>query len=79
MPLLQRRGWAMMGISILTLRPSKARRNAIGLRVGSIVASLEDTLQGKIKDLADIARLVESHPTLWDLLGPDLKEIIQRP
>jgi hypothetical protein len=43
------------------------------------VASLEDTLQGKIKDLADIARLVESHPTLWDLLGPDLKEIIQRP
>jgi hypothetical protein len=57
------------------------------------VASLEDTLQGKIKawrdsrrrqskkikDLADIARLVESHPHLWDLLDSDLKEIIQKP
>ena len=55
------------------------------------VASLEDTLQGKIKawkdterrqskklkDLGDIARLVESHPHLWKLLGADLKEIIQ--
>ena len=57
------------------------------------VASLEDALQGKIaawgddgrrqskklKDLGDIARLVESHPHLWDLLGPELKEIIKRP
>lgn len=57
------------------------------------VASLEDTLQGKIKawkdterrqskkikDLGDIARLVESHPHLWDLLDPKLKEIIQKP
>jgi hypothetical protein len=57
------------------------------------VASLEDTLRGKIKawkdtetrqskkikDLGDIARLVESHPHLWDLLSPDLKEIIQKP
>ncbi len=56
------------------------------------VASLEDTLQGKIeawkdkerrqskrlKDLGDIARLVESHPHLWDLLEADLKEIIQK-
>jgi hypothetical protein len=55
------------------------------------VASLEDTLQGKIKawkdterrqskklkDLGDIARLVESPPRLWKLLGADLKEIIQ--
>ena len=55
------------------------------------VASLEDTLQGKIKawkdterrqskklkDLGDIARLVESHPRLWKMLGADLKEIIQ--
>jgi hypothetical protein len=55
------------------------------------VASLEDTLQGKIKawkdterrqskklkDLGDIARLVESHPRLWKMLDPDLKEIIQ--
>ena len=56
------------------------------------VASLEDTLRGKIKawrdteirqskklkDLGDIARLVESHPQLWELLDPDLKEIIQK-
>lgn len=56
------------------------------------VASLEDTLLGKIKawrdadrrqskkfkDLGDIARLVESHPQLWELLDPDLKAIIQK-
>ncbi|MCF8081062.1 MAG: nucleotidyl transferase AbiEii/AbiGii toxin family protein [Desulfobacterales bacterium] len=54
------------------------------------VASLEDTLRGKVKawrdaerrqskrlkDLGDIARLVESHPHLWELLDEDLKEII---
>lgn len=57
------------------------------------VASLEDTLQGKIrawsdakrrqskriKDLADIARLVESHPHVWDLLPDDLKKQIDKP
>jgi len=57
------------------------------------VASLEDTLQGKIrawsdssrrqskriKDLADIARMVESHPHLWDQLTEDLKAQIQKP
>ncbi len=57
------------------------------------VASLEDTLQGKIrawsdptrrqskriKDLADIARLVESHPQLWEQLTDDLKSQIDRP
>jgi hypothetical protein len=57
------------------------------------VASLEDTLLGKmkawsdseqrqskrIKDLADIARLVESHPRLWDLLTDDLKGQLQPP
>ena len=57
------------------------------------VASLEDTLSGKIKawsepkrrqskrikDLADIARLVEAHPELWDILTDDLKQQIQRP
>jgi len=57
------------------------------------VASLEDTLSGKIrawrdaerrqskklKDLGDIARLVESHPHLWDQLDPDLQKIIQKP
>ena len=57
------------------------------------VASLEDTLNGKIKawrdterrqskklkDLGDIARLVESHPHLWKLLDNDLKTIIQKP
>jgi len=56
------------------------------------VASLEDTSRGKIKtwrdmerkqskkfkDLGDIARLVESHPHLWDLIDTDLKEIIQK-
>ena len=55
------------------------------------VASLEDTLRGKmkawgeparrqskrIKDLGDIARLVEAHPELWDLLTDDLKPQIQ--
>ncbi|MBI4556475.1 MAG: nucleotidyl transferase AbiEii/AbiGii toxin family protein [Candidatus Hydrogenedentes bacterium] len=57
------------------------------------VASLEDTLAGKvkawseparrqskrIKDLADIARLIESHPHLWDPLTEALKSQIQRP
>lgn len=57
------------------------------------VASLEDTLRGKmkawgeperrqskrIKDLADIARLVEAHPRLWDLLTDDLKRQLQPP
>ena len=57
------------------------------------VASLEDTLRGKIKawseparrqskrikDLADIARLVEAHPHLWHALPDDLKRQVQRP
>jgi len=57
------------------------------------VASLEDTLRGKIKawreparrqskkikDLADIARLVEAHPELWDSLSDDLKRQIEPP
>ena len=57
------------------------------------VASLEDTLRGKvkaserperrqskrIKDLADIARLVEAHPQLWDLLTNELKREVQPP
>jgi hypothetical protein len=57
------------------------------------VASLEDTLRGKmkawseparrqskrIKDLADIVRLVEAHPHLWDSLRDDLKPQVQRP
>jgi len=56
------------------------------------VASLKDTLRGKIKawrdterrqskklkDLGDIARLVESHPHLWEFLDTDLKEIIHK-
>ncbi len=58
--------------------------NGILLRV----ASLEDTLRGKIKawsdpqrrqskrikDLGDVARLVEAHPRLWGLLTDDLKQ-----
>jgi hypothetical protein len=57
------------------------------------VASLEDTLSGKIKawsdptrrqskrikDLADIARMVESHPHLWDSLTDELKPQVKRP
>ena len=57
------------------------------------VASLEDTLRGKvkawsepsrrqskrIKDLADIARLVEAHPQLWELLPDDVKRQLGSP
>ena len=57
------------------------------------VASLEDTLKGKIlawsdstrrqskriKDLGDIARLIESHPHLWDSLTSELQQQIERP
>ncbi len=57
------------------------------------VASLEDTLTGKIrawsderrrqskrlKDLGDIARLVEAHPELWAKLSGELKSQIDRP
>ena len=57
------------------------------------VASLADTLTGKIrawsdptrrqskriKDLADIARLVEEHPDLWHALTTELKQQVQRP
>ncbi len=57
------------------------------------VASLGDTLRGKIKawsdperrqskrikDLADIARLVEAHPDLWHSLTDTLKRQVDRP
>jgi hypothetical protein len=57
------------------------------------VASLEDTLKGKmkawadperrqskrIKDLADVARLIETHPDLWTLFSDDLKARLERP
>ena len=37
-------------------------------------------LQSKrLKDLADIARLVESHPELWASLTPELQSQIDRP
>jgi len=56
------------------------------------VASLEDLLKGKIwdysdeerrkskrqKDLADIMRLVETHPHLYNLIPEDIKKIIDR-
>jgi len=55
------------------------------------VASLEDTLRGKmkaysesgrrqskrLKDLADIVRLIEAYPHLWDLLTDDLKQQVR--
>ena len=57
------------------------------------VAALEDTLKGKIKawseperrqskkikDLGDIARLVENHSRLWYLLPAELQRSIQKP
>jgi hypothetical protein len=57
------------------------------------VASLEDTLAGKIeawrdsrrrqskrtKDLGDIIRLIEAHPQLWQTLPPDLKDQVEKP
>ena len=57
------------------------------------VISLEDTLKGKmkawsereqrqskwLKDLADITRLIEAHPHLWDILTDDLKQQVQPP
>jgi len=56
------------------------------------VASLEDTLQGKVlawrdsrrraskrqKDLADIARLLEAHPEIAQLVPPDVGEHLQK-
>jgi hypothetical protein len=57
------------------------------------VAALEDTLRGKIKswsdaarrqskhlkDLGDIARLIETHPQLWESLPDELSPQIERP
>ena len=57
------------------------------------VASLEDTLKGKmeawsdsgrrqskqIKDLGDIARLIEAYPHLWETLTPDLQKQVRQP
>lgn len=57
------------------------------------VATLEDTLAGKMKawgeptrrqskqakDFTDIVRLTEAHPNLWDLLTEELKEQVKRP
>ena len=57
------------------------------------VANLDDTLTGKIrawsdptrrqskriKDLGDMARLVEAHPELWAKLTDELKEQIDKP
>jgi hypothetical protein len=44
----------------------------------SRVWSTERRQSKKLKDLGDIARLVESHPYLWEMLDPDLKEIIRK-
>ena len=57
------------------------------------IASLEDTLAGKIKawsepsrrqskqakDFTDIVRLIESHPYLWESLTDELKEQVRHP
>lgn len=56
-------------------------------------STVEDVLKGKIrawsdpkrrqskrlKDLADIARLVEAHPELWDSLNDELREKVEMP
>lgn len=57
------------------------------------VASLDDTLAGKIKvwseptprqsqqakDFTDIVRLVEAHPRLWASLTPQLCQLVKPP
>lgn len=57
------------------------------------VASLDDTLAGKVKAWAeptrrqrkqakyftDIVRLVEAHPQLWSKLSPDLQTLVRQP
>lgn len=57
------------------------------------VASLEDTLAGKMKawaeptrrqskqakDFTDIVRLVEAHPELWPKLSPALQPLVKQP
>ena len=57
------------------------------------VATLEDTLAGKMKawaeptrrqskqakDFTDIVRLVEAHPSLWSSLTPDLRQLVKPP
>lgn len=57
------------------------------------VASLDDTLAGKMKawaeptcrqskqarDFTDIVRLVEAHPRLWSSLTPELRQLVRQP
>jgi hypothetical protein len=57
------------------------------------VASLDDTLAGKMKawaeptrrqskqakDFTDIVRLVEAHPRLWESLTPELRQLVNQP
>lgn len=63
-------------------------KSVMGYRMN--VAALEDVMKGKIwaysdesrrkskrqKDLADISRMVESHPQLEELLPDDIKQVI---
>ena len=65
------------------------KRNILGYEM--FVASLEDVFQGKLwaysdeqrrqskrqKDLADIMRLVETHPSLKDRIPPDIRAKIE--
>ena len=57
------------------------------------MASLDDTLAGKMKawaeptrrqskqakDFTDIVRLVEAHPHLWASLTPELRQLVNQP
>lgn len=61
--------------------------------ISTVVSALADTLRGKIKawsdqnrrqskqmkDLTDIARLVEAHAELWEKLPDDLQTRVNRP
>ncbi|MBN1318421.1 MAG: nucleotidyl transferase AbiEii/AbiGii toxin family protein [Anaerolineales bacterium] len=93
--LIQFRGRSKINIQLSTEDFKNIPTRSVPADVHGIlmrVASLEDTLRGKIKawrdsqrrqskrlkDLGDIARLVESHPHLWESLDPDLKEIIKK-
>ncbi len=91
------RGSSKVSIQISTSQPYlDYPQRAVPADVHGIllrVASLEDTLEGKVlawqddqrrqskrlKNLGDIARLVESHPALWLRLPNALQQVILKP
>jgi len=69
---------AELASSVLTRHRGEAPVEDI---VSSRTAGRNDVLRQskRIKDLADIARLVESHPQLWDFLSEELRRQLQPP